>query len=74
MIVPLDDGADRTTRPAENTTKMVSWVRHQIEVVEVDIEDGVHCVFSHAEREDDRFQMAVRGHLKYVSILMLGSL
>ena len=27
--------------------------------------------FSHAQREDDRFQMAVRGHLKYGSILWL---
>lgn len=27
-----------------------------------------------AESENDRFQMAVRGHLKYVSILWLGLL
>ena len=54
VIVPLDNRGDRTMRPPEKTTKLVTRVRHQIEVVEVDIENGVHGLLSHAEQVIER--------------------
>jgi len=54
MIVTLHNHRHRTRCPVEQLLETVSGIGHLIEVIEVDIKDGVHCLLSSAEHETQR--------------------
>jgi hypothetical protein len=44
MIVPLHNHRHRTGCPVEQLLETVGRIGHLVEVIEVDIKDGVHCL------------------------------
>ena len=64
MIVTFHDYRSRTCCPREQFMQTVSRIWHQVEVIEVDIKDGVHCDFYFCYCKWPRIAaQAVRNHL-----------